>query len=194
MIKKKKGKSENWIFNLLLTSNGSECKSEHRMKIPMMLWPACPTALWNLEHKLQARIQTPRECLDLPNDDSQGVFQNTQHGLQHTGRWERKKWIHEAGVQCPVPPNLLCDTHLIFLNLHLQSKQKITVHWQFPKVGSLESGHYPLHMQQYWNEAGLPSVQWLTSCTQKQCISILGSIYWFYFSLACVCFQWGSHN
>ena len=125
---------------------------------------------------------------------TQGVSQNTQQGLQHTGRWERKKWIHEVGVQCPVPPNLLCDTHLIFLNLHLQSKQKITVHWQFPKVGSLESGHYPLHMQQYWNEAGLPSVQWLTSCTQKQCISILGSIYWFYFSLACVCFQWGSHN
>ena len=117
---------------------------------------------------------------------------NTGFNILAGGK-EKSEFMRQR-VQCPVPPNLLCDTHLIFLNLHLQSKQKITVHWQFPKVGSLESGHYPLHMQQYWNEAGLPSVQWLTSCTQKQCISILGSIYWFYFSLACVCFQWGLHN
>ena len=158
-----------------------------------MLWPACPTALWNLEHKLQARIQTPRECLDLPNDDS--VFPKIHNkGFNILAGGKEKSEFMRQRVQCPVPPNLLCDTHLIFLNLHLQSKQKITVHWQFPKVGSLESGHYSLYMQQYWNEAGLPSVPWLTSYTKKQCIPILGYVYWFYFSLACVCFQWGSHN
>ena len=161
--------------------------------MPMMSWSACPTALWNLEHNLQARIQNPRECLDLPNDDS--VFPKIHNkGFNILAGGKEKSEFMRQRVQCPVPPNLLCDTHLIFLNLHLQSKQKITVHWQFPKVGSLESGHYSLYMQQYWNEAGLPSVPWLTSYTKKQCIPILGYVYWFYFSLACVWFQWGSHN
>ena len=50
------------------------------------------------------------------------------------------------GAQCVVPPNLLCDTYLIFLIFHLQTKQKKTVYLKFTKAGSLESGYYSLHL------------------------------------------------
>ena len=70
--------------------------------MPMMLWPACPTALWNLEHKLQARIQTPRECFDLPNDDSGCFPKYTTRASTYwqVGKKKVNSWGRGSSAQC----------------------------------------------------------------------------------------------
>ena len=144
-------------------------------KMSIMSSPAYPTAFWNLEHNFQARIHTPRECLSLPNDLSEGISPNTQTWAStywQVGKRKVNSWGGESSVWCLLT---CCVTHIwsFWSFIYKLNKRKLCTRSsqrQAPwRVATTHSTCSSTGMRQ-------ASLLWLTFYTQKQCILILGSV------------------